>query len=695
MSALLLILDFPRTPIVGIPYQNKIKGKGTVSYTVDIDIGGTYTDGFFSDGQRFAAVKVDTTPHDLTLGFLECIELGAKQLALSGLQELLRETDIIRFSTTLCNNLLIQRKGLRLGLIVTAGHERMLYSNTPREGVNPFDFLIDPSCVVGIDEETAADGRVISEPNETEVVSKTRHLLEQGVRMIVVSLRRASFNPANEKRVRQTLDLEYPPHYLGHVPVLLSHQVSRRPEDALRTTAGMLNAYLHGELGRSLYRAEEIIRQQGFRRTLFIVHGNAGIARVSQTRALDTVNSGPAAAMHGAAGMARRLSLPRVIALDIGGTSTEISLIRNGIVHLATQQRIAGLDAGITACRIESLGGGGGSIARRNGESITVGPDSAGALPGPACFDLGGLEPTVTDAFLIAGFLDPDYFLGGSRLLHPERAKQALETLRRTPSESLPYLARRVVDCLKDTLAAAITNQLKDENPADWTLFTFGGAGGLYAAMLAETLGIRQVYTFPVGSVFSAFGSSLLEVVHVYEYCLAGQAHLTNGRLALGGWFRELLDHARKDIVGEALGTDHLRFRLQIEVADDKGITTVFETDVTQNQESLDSPRTSETNGAVIMARLKAIIPTATPLLEVLPSMIKTETRPAPMGERSVFWSNAAENTPIYRGESLPAGTSLQGPLIIELAYTTILTPHGWCYRIDAAGHEIMERGPA
>jgi N-methylhydantoinase A/oxoprolinase/acetone carboxylase beta subunit len=148
-------------------------------------------------------------------------------------------------------------------------------------------------------------------------------------------------------------------------------------------------------------------------------------------------------------------------------------------------------------------------------------------------------------------------------------------------------------------------------------------------------------------------------------------------------------------MVGEALGTDHLRFRLQIEVADDKGITTVFETDVTQNQESLDSPGTSETNGAVIMARLKAIIPTATPLLEVLPSMIKTETRPAPMGERSVFWSDAAENTPIYRGESLPAGTSLQGPLIIEHAYTTILTPRGWCYRIDAAGHGIMERGPA
>jgi N-methylhydantoinase A/acetophenone carboxylase len=212
--------------------------------------------------------------------------------------------------------------------------------------------------------------------------------------------------------------------------------------------------------------------------------------------------------------------------------------------------------------------------------------------------------------------------------------------------------------------------------------------------MLAETLGIRKVYTFPVGSVFSAFGSSLLEVVHIYEYCLAGQAHLTNGRLALGGWFRELLDHARKDIVGEALGTDYLRFRIQIEVADDRGITTVFETDVTQNQESLDSPGASETNGAVIMARLKAIITAATPLLEVLPSMIKTETRPALMGERSVFWSDAAENTPIYRGESLSAGTSLQGPLIIEHAYTTIAVPRGWLYRIDAVGHGIMERGP-
>ena len=220
-------------------------------------------------------------------------------------------------------------------------------------------------------------------------------------------------------------------------------------------------------------------------------------------------------------------------------------------------------------------------------------------------------------------------------------------------------------------------------------------AGGLYTAMLAESLGIRQVYTFPVGSVFSAFGSSLLDVVHVYEYCLADQVHLTNGRLALGGWFRELLDQARKDIVGEDLGTDHLHFRLQIEVADDKGITTVFETDVTQNQESVDLPGAAEMNGAVIMVRLKAIIPAETPLSEALPSMIKTETRTAPTGERSVFWSDVAENTPIYRGESLPAGTSMQGPLIIEHEYTTILTPRSWRYRIDAAGNGIMEREPA
>jgi len=666
-----------------------------VSYTIDIDTGGTYTDGFFSDGRRFTAVKVDTTPHDLTLGFVECIELGARQLGLTGLKELLQETDVVRFSTTLCNNLLVQRKGPRLGLIVTTGHEQTLYSTALLDGTRPFEFLIDPSCVVGIDEETADDGRIISEPNENEVVSKTRYLLEQGARMVVVSLRRASFNPANEKRVRQILDIEYPPHYLGYVPVLLSHQVSRRPEDSLRTTAGLLNAYMHGELGRSLYRAEDILRQQGYRRPLFIVHGNAGTARVIQTRALDTVNSGPAAAMHGAAIMARRLKLQLVVALDIGGTSTEISLIRNGTMPLIPQQSIAGLDAGVTSCLIESLGGGGGSIARNANGNLTVGPDSAGALPGPACFDLGGLEPTVTDAFLIAGFLDPDYFLGGNRRLDPKQAKQALERLRRNQAESLADIACRVILVLRDTLAKAIAGQLGRENPADWVLFTFGGAGGLYAAWLAETLGIRQIYNFPVSSVFSAFGSSLMEVVHVYEHCLAGKGFLRDGRYALDGWFRELLEHARRDIVGEALGTDNLRFMLQIEVVDEGGRRAVFETDVTQDQESLDLPCAPKTNGEVIMARLKAIIPMVTPALEILPPIIKTESSSPLMGERSVFWTDVAENTPIYRGELLSTGTFLQGPLIVEHKYTTILIPRGWCYRIDTAGHGIMERRPA
>ena len=666
-----------------------------MSYTIDIDTGGTFTDGFFSDGQRIAVVKVDTTPNDLTLGFIECIYSGAKQLGFAGLKELLRETDIIRFSTTLCNNLLIQRKGPRLGLIITACHEKSPYGDALQDGSKPFEFLIDPSCVVGIEEETADNGRVISEPNEDEVVRKTRYLLEQGVRMITVSLQRAAFNPANEKRIRRILDIEYPPHYLGNVPVLLSHQVSRRPEYSLRTTVALLNAYLHGELCRSLYRAEDILRQKGYRRPLFIVHGNAGTARVIQTRAVDTVNSGPTAAANGAAIMARRMKLSRVIALDIGGTSTEISLIRNGTIPLVSQKSIAGLDAGITACRIESLGGGGGSIVRNNDGNLTVGPDSAGALPGPACFDLGGLEPTVTDAFLIAGFLDPDYFLGGSRRLDLEKAEQALETLRRNKAESLPGLACRVIDCLKDTLAEAVAGQLGSENPADWVLFTFGGAGGLYAAWLAETLGIGQIYNFRVGSVFSAFGSSLMEVVHIYEYCPADQVFLRDGTYTLDGWFRDLLENAIKDIAGEALGTDNLGFRLQIEVADEGGRRALFETDVTEDQKSVDLPAALTTSGRVIMARLKAIIPMVTaPAGTVLP-IIKNESLSALTGKRTVFWTNVAENTPIYRGELLSAGTSLQGPHIVEYEYTTILTPRGWCYRVDAVGNGIMERGPA
>ncbi|MCJ7830725.1 MAG: hydantoinase/oxoprolinase family protein, partial [Desulfobacterales bacterium] len=448
-----------------------------MSFTIDIDIGGTYTDGFFSDGRSAIMVKVDTTPHDLTLGFHRCLEQGASRLGLDSLPEMLKRTDVLRFSTTVCDNLLIQRKGPKLGLMVTAGFETSLYTDQHRL----FDFLISPDMVVGIEEEIDREGKIISAPGADEVARKARRLLQKGARMLVISLRNASLNTGNEQRVKQILDREYPSHYLGHVPVLLSHQISQRSEDDRRTTAALLNAYLHKELLLSLSKTEDSLRKLGYVHPLFIVHGNFGAARVARTKAIDTYNSGPAAAHYGAALLAKRMNLPKVLAFDVGGTSTEVSVLHDGKPMLTQQRKISDFTIGGVAPVITSLGAGGGSIARCCNGVLTVGPESAGALPGPACYDLGGTQPTVTDAFLVAGFLDPDFFMGGQRRLHPERALQVLKELAGQTHQSVETTATAIIGTLVRNIAGVINQRVIIENPAEYDLFAFGGCGGLVA----------------------------------------------------------------------------------------------------------------------------------------------------------------------------------------------------------------------
>ena len=217
--------------------------------TIDIDTGGTFTDGFFTFGDRVEKVKVDTTPHDLTVCFNECIEEGARMFGFNSAADLLEETEVVRLSTTLGTNTLIQRSGPKVGVIVTAGFEGNLYGSD----ANPLlDFLVSRDMIVGLREDTRPDGSVATLVAEDEVRMAIRKLLESGARVIVLSLRRSYENPANERRVRDIVEADYPRHYLGSVPLLLSSEVSTRPDDQSKTNVAIINAYLHRELVRYL-----------------------------------------------------------------------------------------------------------------------------------------------------------------------------------------------------------------------------------------------------------------------------------------------------------------------------------------------------------------------------------------------------------------------------------------------------------
>jgi N-methylhydantoinase A/oxoprolinase/acetone carboxylase beta subunit len=480
-------------------------------YTVDIDVGGTLTDGLFSDGKTAIPVKVDTTPHDLTVCFRDCLAEGARRFGFDDLSAFLNQVDLIRWSTTITSNALAQRTGPKLGLLVSEGHEHDLYVG---DNSNPvLGTLIAPANVIGL-------SRPI-EPRTVLLAVKT--LLENGVRRICISLDGSFQDASEEQSAKRIIETQYPDHFLGTVPVLLGSDLSHYPDSVTRTNRSLINAYVHGPLANALYKAEDDLREAGYEHPLLIGHASGGVARVSKTKALDTLESGPTMGLFAAAYFARLYQLSHVVTLDVGGTTSKVGIIEEGRVAMTSEADILGIPVNAPTVLMQSIALGGGSVVKVNPTShqLRLGPESMGAYPGPACYDLGGTEPTLTDALLTLQWLPADYFLGGSRKLNTERAREVIEQHIAKPSgKSVEQAALDIASAAFQMVADAM-RQVLDRigwRPEESTLFTFGGNGPAFACGVAERVGISQAYIFDLGAVFSAFGSSISDIVHVYEH---------------------------------------------------------------------------------------------------------------------------------------------------------------------------------
>ena len=489
-------------------------------YSIDIDIGGTFTDGFFSDGERVETRKVLTTPHDITESFMSCVEAGSAAFGLD-LGDFLRATGVARVSTTVGTNLLVQRAGPRLGLIVTAGHEKDLYAKEGKAGI--LDRFVAAGMVAGVDEQVDDRGRVRRPVQPEPLLEAVRGLLADGARMIGISFRNAWRNADNEIRARALIRERYPVHYLRSVPLQIGTEVIHVADDHGRTNSLALNAYIHSEMARTLYRAEDKLRAAGYDRPLLVVHSSGGNARVAKTVALNTLHSGPAVAIRGAAHLARRLRLGRVVTTDMGGTSLDIAMIEGAAAPFSDEPSVEDIPLSTPMIEVESLGAGGGSIASVANGRLRVGPQSAGAAPGPACYARGGTEPTVTDANLLLGYIDPEAFMGGRMTLDTALAERAMERrVARDRGIGVESAALEVREAIDRQMALEIRRRLRAAgfDPARTALFSFGGSGPLHACAVADLLGIPRIYAFPYGSVFSAFGSSTTNVRHSYARTL-------------------------------------------------------------------------------------------------------------------------------------------------------------------------------
>jgi N-methylhydantoinase A/acetophenone carboxylase len=652
-------------------------------YSIDIDIGGTFTDGFFTDGKEVRTEKVLTTPHDITEGFMNCIAAGAAAFKME-LADFLRRSAVARVSTTVGTNLLVQRAGPRLGVLVTKGHERDLYG----EGPAPVrDRFVGADLVIGIAEAIDDRGRSVAAPDQAEVLAAVRRLVEANARMVVVSFRNAWRNPAHERAVRDMVRARYPVHYLRSVPLQIGTEVIHVADDHARTNSAIFNAYIHSDMARTLYRAEDKLRAAGFQRPLLVVHASGGNARVAKTVALNTLHSGPAVAARGAAFVSRLLRLKNVVTADMGGTSLDVAVIRDGTESFRARPEVDGVTIASPMIDVESVGAGGGSIAGVKDGALKVGPESAGSAPGPVCYAKGGMEPTVTDANLALGYIDPGFFLGGRMKLDLAAARRAIERRVARPLgasvEDAAYLIRETIN-REMAAETALRIRQAGARPEDFTLFSIGGGGPPHACAMAALAGVPRVVAFPYGSVFSAFGGATTSVRHSYFKTLGVPVSRAAEADAVAA---ELRAQAVRDMAGEGFANKDVTHTLQVTL-----VQSGARKPLRIGAGSTVAKAAARSRGTIESVELVA----EAEIERWTPRKLGGSARGAAprKGAREVCWERGkTASTAVYDRFALRPGHRIAGPALVEGPDTVYAVDPGWALEVDAYGNFVMTRG--
>ena len=481
---------------------------------IGIDVGGTFTDlvAMGAGDTEPVVFKTPTTPDDPSDGVMEGLAGLAASMDMD-LRELLQEAQVVIHGTTVATNTLVERKGAKVGLITTEGFRDLLEI---REGLKEDRYNLRMDQVeplaprylrLGVVERVDSSGAVRRELDVEDLRLKVERLKSEGVDSVAICFLFSFLNPAHEIEAERIVREMMPDAYVS-----ASHVVLPQIKEFDRLSTTSLNAYVGPSLSNYLERLETRVSESGGSAPLFVIQSNGGIAAVadSSEQAVRSILSGPAGGAAGAAHVARQLGEERVIALDMGGTSTDITLIEDGAPHIAAEKFESGWKIAVPTVDIHTLGAGGGSIARVDeGGVLRVGPASAGADPGPACYGRGGTQPTVTDAALVLGLLDSEKFLGGAVKLELDLATEAI---RRSIAEPLGLDVESAAEGILRVVSSSIAEGIRlasvsrGLDPREFALMGFGGAAGLVAIRVAREIGIGRVLIPPVGPVLSAFG---------------------------------------------------------------------------------------------------------------------------------------------------------------------------------------------
>jgi N-methylhydantoinase A len=697
-----------------------------MGFVIGIDTGGTFTDCVVIDGGgRIVTAKASSTPGDFSEGVMESLRLAGEKLGVST-EALLRDTDRLALGTTVGTNAMLQRRGAKVGLITTRGHRDVIHIMRGARGVPGLnnvqvlhfpesgkpDPIVPKPLIAEVSERVDCKGHVVVELNEEEAEAAIRTLVGKGVEAIAICFLWSFKHAEHERRVKAMVEQLAP-----DVFVCCSADLIPRWGEYERTVATVLNAYLGPVMSRYLGRLESRANASGLRYPLQVMQCGGGVIPAAEAarRAFLTLDSGPVAGVLASQYLGGIVGVKHVIATDMGGTSFDVGLVWDGEPVASYQSVVHQYEYFVPRIDIRSIGSGGGSIVWIDEVSGTmrVGPISAGAQPGPACYGRGGVQPTVTDADLVLGYLDPDSFLGGRLRLDPERARQSLAPVATRLGLGLVETAAgaaRVVEHQMADLIRKATVQ-KGYDPRDCVVFAYGGAGPVHAGVYARELGAQSVIV-PLGevcSLWSALGAASADLLHIFEAVDIQPSPFDLDRVTAR--FRELEERGLVQL--RADGIDPRQARLA-RSADIRYKGQINEVEVPLAAGALDVAalerlvadyhRRYETvygHGAgfaearveIVTYRVRASAVSPKPRVVAAPDGEREPAADARGRARAVYWSELGDfdATPVFLGERLKPGNVIVGPAIVQVPDTTIVVHPFQTARVDPYGNVLID----
>lgn len=700
-----------------------------MGYLIGIDIGGTFTDCAVVDEEGKVTVgKVPTTPNDPSQGFFAAIDVAAEHLGLDR-RALLSEVDRLAHGTTVAINTVVTRTGARVGLLTTRGFgDTLKIMDNAGRGIGlPIEELLDfPSSqrpepfldmgdVVEITERIDTTGSVIVPLDEAEVAARADRLAAAGVEAIAICFLWSIVNPIHELRAAEIIHERLP-----KLDVSLSHLIAPRVGEYPRMLTTVLNAYLAPKMTTYTRTIEDEAKRSGYEHGVLFMQSHGGLARGERVREqpVTTLQSGPVGGVIATSEFGVVINRPNAITTDVGGTTHDVSVIVDGKPVVGEEVTLERHAAYLNIVDVQSVGAGGGSIAwidQATG-ALRVGPGSAGADPGPVCYGRGGTEPTVTDADLVLGILNPGTFLGGRLTLDAAAAQGAIRQLAEPLGLSVDECAAGIVRIADEHMSDLMRSMTvrRGLDPRDFTVYAFGGGGGTHAGIYASGLGIAE-FVVPLAdtaSVWSALGVAVADLTATFEQPL----YLTppHDLTAVQTAADELERRAAEATADDERYVDSLtiqrfarcKYGLQIFEMEgemplgpvtDASLAALFENFERNYAKRFGASAGYRDAGIIITSlgvKVHGRVRKPSVVRRSVASVVGQVTR-AKRGERDVYWDELSARVPtaIWDGSLLTQGTAVEGPAIIELPDTTIVVRPGHRAAIDEYGNTVVSFG--